>query len=100
MSSEVSRRTIFDQIKRLGLSMQVRVACYVWTREFTRDEYLRLLNTYSDHRSLDDERRARLFACTGDVIDKEFGAKVTRPYLSTLYLAKKRPELKIIEDRK
>jgi SAM-dependent methyltransferase len=78
-----------DQIARTGLFEQVRVARYKWTREFTRDEYLRLLNTYSDHRSLDDERRARLFAGIGDVIDKEFGGKVTRPYLSVLYIAKK-----------
>jgi hypothetical protein len=89
MSSEESRRTIFNQVARTGLFEQIRVEHYEWTREFTRDEYIRLLNSYSDHRSLDDERRARLFAGIGDVIGKEFGGRVTRPYLSVLYIAKK-----------
>ena len=63
---------------------------YSWSRDYTRDEYIQLLNTYSNHLSLEPKRRARLHAALGKLIDDEFGGVVARPYLSTLYLAKKK----------
>lgn len=58
-----------------------------WSREYSRDEYLRLLNTYSDHRRLDADRRAMLFDRLGRLIDAEYGGSVIRPYRSVLHLA-------------
>jgi SAM-dependent methyltransferase len=79
-----------EQIQQSGLFEPVVVKRYAWWKEYTRDEYLRLLNTYSDHLSLAHERRSQLYAAIGELIDREFGGVVTRPYLSTLHLARKR----------
>jgi len=54
------------------------------------DQYLKLLNTYSDHRNLDEERRSKLFTGVATLIEEEFGGTIVRPYLSVLYLAKKK----------
>ena len=49
--------------------------------------YLRVLNTYSGHRSLRDDRRERLFRGIADLIDSEYGGRIVKGYLTTLYVA-------------
>ncbi len=79
-------------LERTGLFEPIVERRYSWSKDYSREEYTQLLNTYSDHLSLEPERRARLYAALGDLIDTEFGGIVTRPYLSILYLARKRVE--------
>lgn len=52
---------------------------YPWQRIYTRDEWLDLLPTYSDHHLLPDDQRARLLAGIGTVID-EMGGTITASY--------------------
>jgi SAM-dependent methyltransferase len=67
----------------------VIVTTYPWFQAYTTQEYLRLLNTYSDHRNLAAEQRAQLFQGIADLIETKYGGTITKPYLAVLYLAKK-----------
>lgn len=67
------------------------VKTYAWSKTYTAEEYLRLLNTYSDHRSLPPEQRAQLFRELGDMIETRYGGTIAKPYLAVLYLAQKQP---------
>jgi SAM-dependent methyltransferase len=73
-----------------GLFGKVEVRRYPWSRVYTKEQYLKLLDTYSDHRSLEAPRRRELYDGIGELIEEEYGGAVTRPYLSVLYVAKKR----------
>ncbi|HEY6393824.1 MAG TPA: class I SAM-dependent methyltransferase, partial [Candidatus Binataceae bacterium] len=88
-ADEASRATV-EEIDRSGLFGEIDVRRYCWSREYSRIEYIKLLNTYSDNLSLDEVRRKRLFDETGEIIDAEYGGRISRPYLSTLYLARKK----------
>jgi SAM-dependent methyltransferase len=88
-SIEESIEATAQQIEQTGLFESVAVKRYPWSTDYTRDEYLRLLKTYSNHLSLERERRARLHAAIGALIDREFDGVVARPYVSVLHLAKK-----------
>lgn len=88
-SIEESIEATAQQIERTGLFGPIVVKRYAWSKDYSRDEYMRLLNTYSNHLSLEHARRARLHAAIGALIDREFGGVVVRPYLSVLYLVTK-----------
>ncbi len=62
---------------------------YPWSRTYTSDDYIRLLDTYSDHRSLPDGRRRELYSGVKRLIDERYGGRVERPYLSVLFVAEK-----------
>jgi SAM-dependent methyltransferase len=76
-------------INGTALFERVTVRRYGWSEWHTREQHIRLLNTYSSHRSLEESRRESLFTAIGDLIDRDFGGMVERPYLSVLFLAKK-----------
>jgi SAM-dependent methyltransferase len=75
-------------IKRSGLFNQVERLTWRWSREFTSEAYLRLLETYSDHRALPDRERRALMAAMRDTIDGRFGGVVQRVYWTHLHLAR------------
>lgn len=79
-----------DCINKTGLFEKVQVKRYTWSRVYSTNQYLKLLNTYSNHKSLDDCRRIQLYAGIRNLIDEEYGGSVMRPYLSILYVAKKK----------
>jgi hypothetical protein len=51
--------------------------------------YARLLNTYSDHRSLEPAVRARLLGGIADLIDARFGGRIVKGYLTVRHLARR-----------
>jgi SAM-dependent methyltransferase len=67
----------------------VEFLCEQWQKRFTRQEYLTLLNTFSPHRRLPEERCSRLFTAIGELIDAEYGGYVEQPYLTRLCMARK-----------
>jgi len=83
-------RSTVQDINKTGVFEKVLVKQYPWSKAFDKAQYLQLLNTFSGHRDLEKSRREKLFAGIGDLIEKEFGGTIMRPYLSVLYLAKKR----------
>jgi SAM-dependent methyltransferase len=76
-------------INSTGLFEKVLVKQYGWSAKFTAEQYLKLLNTFSDHRNLEDNKRTQLFKKINNLINEEYGGIVTRPYLTILYIAKK-----------
>jgi ferric iron reductase protein FhuF len=62
---------------------------YPWTKDYATDEYLTLLNTYSDHYTLEDEIKKPLFQEIGALIDRQYGGCITKPHLSVLFIARK-----------
>ena len=47
----------------------VTTRTYPWWQVYSTNDYLRLLNTYSDHRLLAEDQRSGLFAGLADLID-------------------------------
>jgi SAM-dependent methyltransferase len=88
--TEERMRATAQQINDTGLFQPVTVRCYPWMQEYTREQHLRLLNTYSGHHALEEPRRNRLFGEIGALIDRDFGGVVQRPYLSVLYIGRKK----------
>lgn len=82
---EVSGRA--EGIEESGLFGALVVRRYPWEAEYDAESYTRLLGTYSDHISLDDAVRDRLFRAIADLIDTEFGGRIVKGYVSVLYLA-------------
>jgi hypothetical protein len=73
-----------------GLFEKVVVKRYAWEQEYTAEQQVKLLNTYSDYRKLDQERRKELYNELTELIERKHGGKLTRPYLTVLYFAKKK----------
>jgi len=81
-----------QEINRTGLFGKVIVRYYPWSVEYDAGTYIKLLNTYSDHRLLPEEVRSALFAAITDLIERH-GRTFTKRYVAALHLAKKRPNL-------
>src|SRR5262249_45354664 len=64
------------------------VRTVTWSCTYTRDEWVALLGTHSDHRILPEEQRTRLHAAVGDVIDRH-GGRVDVVYDTTAYLSRR-----------
>jgi ubiquinone/menaquinone biosynthesis C-methylase UbiE len=67
----------------------VEVCTYPWTKTYSTAEYIRLLNTYSNHLALPEEQRRALYHAIADLIDTRFAGKVEKPYLTELFLGRK-----------
>jgi SAM-dependent methyltransferase len=87
-SDEIPDRT--GEIEGSGLFGAVTCRNYRWDETYDAEGYLRVLNTYSGHRSLRDDTRERLFCGIADLIDKRFHGRIVKGYLTTLYVALRR----------
>ena len=66
---------------------------YLWELEYTADEYVAVLSTYSGHIALPDEQRERLFARIRRRIEPR--GTVRKSYLTTLDVARTRPRRRL-----
>lgn len=62
---------------------------HAWEETYRDGDYLKLLHTYSDHRTLPEPDRTHFFRGIEDVVDR-FGGVVHRRYETLLLLARKR----------
>jgi len=85
-SDEDKIRARKEQIDATGLFGPVTVRQYRWSKCYSSDQYLKLLETYSDYRSLPDDRKRVLYDGVREVMN-QFGGTVTRPYLTVLFHA-------------
>lgn len=67
----------------------VTVRRYLWEAVYSAREYVHLLDTYSDHHSLPAPARERLYRGITDLIESKFGGKITKGYLTMLFMARK-----------
>ena len=84
---QVPSRT--PEIENSGLFEVEATRHYRWDETYDAAGYLRVLNTYSGHRSLSNHARERLFHGIADLIDQQFGGSITKGYLTTLYVAER-----------
>jgi hypothetical protein len=69
-----------------GTVQEVRQA---WDRTYRNGDYLRVLHTFSDHRTLPEPDRTHFFRAIADVVDR-FDGTVFRRYETLLLLARRR----------
>ncbi len=85
---EVTDRT--QEIRNTGHFGRIATRHYRWDETYDSEGYLRVLSTYSGHRSLRDDDRKRLFRGIADLIDTRFDGRIVKGYLTTLYVAQKK----------
>jgi SAM-dependent methyltransferase len=85
---DVGVRDCVEQLEASELFGEVEEIRHAWHRDYTRDQYLDLLDTQSNHRLLDPESRARLFDGVAQAIDA-FGGPMPVSYTTKLYMARK-----------
>jgi SAM-dependent methyltransferase len=85
---EVPDRT--EEIQNTNLFGSVTTRHYRWDVSYDSCGYLRVLSTYSGHRSLNDDTRRRLFRGLADLIDNSFDGHIVKGYLTTLFVAHRR----------
>jgi SAM-dependent methyltransferase len=88
-SLEEDIRLTETEIDQTGLFEPVLVKRYPWKKDYPTEVYLRLLNTHSDHRMLEESQKRGLFSEIGALINERYGGKITRLYLTVLYIASK-----------
>ena len=86
----IQKTLSFIEEKGMGLFEPARVIQYPWTAKYTAQQYITLLSTYSDHLSLKDDKRTRLFVGIREMIENRFGGTITRDYCTVAFIAKKK----------
>ena len=79
-----------DELGASGYFEAPVVRGYPWRARYDARGYLDLLNTYSGHISLPDDARAGLYGAIAELIDTRYGGAVTKAYLATLVVARRR----------
>jgi SAM-dependent methyltransferase len=80
-----------EEIEQSGLFGEVAVQRYVWGETYDADEYIALLETYSGHRTIEQERREQLYRALRRGIAARPGGRIRKDYLNILHVAKRRP---------
>jgi SAM-dependent methyltransferase len=78
-----------DEIEASGLFGPVAVRHYSWDEPYTAASYIAVLNTYSGHLALPDEKRRRLLDAIANLIDTRYGGRIVKGYGATLYVARR-----------
>ncbi|MDH3590422.1 MAG: class I SAM-dependent methyltransferase [Planctomycetota bacterium] len=87
LEERVRERTA--EIDATGLFGEVAVHRHRFDTHLDTAHYLGLIATYSDHIALADDARRRLFDGIAELIETCYGGSVTRPYVATLYRARR-----------
>ena len=85
---QILRRFGFNDLKDYGFT-DITMKLYDWTKTYTADEYLALLDTFSDHRHLPEENKTELYAGIKNVILRH-GGFYKADFTFQLYMGRKR----------
>jgi SAM-dependent methyltransferase len=77
------------EIHATGLFDEVQVRRYVWERNYTADEYIALLNTFSGHIAMETARREHLYGQVRERIARRPDRRVGRHWCSILHVARR-----------
>ncbi len=86
---ENSSMEFHDKLQKSGLFGEIRRGSYYFTESYDANAYVRLLSTYSDHITLDEETRSNLFTEIRKLIGKMPGGSITKEYETVLFTARK-----------
>jgi SAM-dependent methyltransferase len=75
------------EVERSGLFGPVSVRRYLWELEYTADEYVAVLQTYSGHRSIPEPERGELHERIRRRIESRPGGRIRYTYLGLLHVA-------------
>lgn len=75
------------EIDATGLFGDVQIRSHPWSVSYSRDTYLQLLSTYSDHIRLEPAAREALFADLGALIDRRFHGTVDKHHDALVVVA-------------
>lgn len=78
------------EIEESGLFEDVRIARYIWTDEYDADSHVALMQTASDHRLLEQQKREWLFSEMRRLIAARPGGRVTKHQLTILHVARRK----------
>jgi SAM-dependent methyltransferase len=84
-SIEIQTKKRYLEIESVKIFNDIKTFQYPFSIEYSTEEHLDLLNTYSDHRTLENETKTLLFRDIKEIIDKH-GGKVRKDYVAVLYL--------------
>ena len=87
--ADLSDGIVSAEIQASGRFGHLDARHYVWDVTYTADDYIAVLNTYSGHRALDDDRRERLLARIHRRIEARPEGTVRKTYLGMLYVAER-----------
>ena len=90
LNTEEKIKNLRDKMDPLSLFEDFEVRRYRWDRQYSSSEYLKLLETYSGHISLEENRKIELYEGIKEIIDNDYDGTIVRPYLSVLYIAEKK----------
>jgi SAM-dependent methyltransferase len=96
LADQVARHR--DALRSCDAFIDARELRHHWARTYAGDDYLKLLNTFSNHRSLPEPARSAFFEAVADVIGRTGGA-VHRKYETVLLLARTRGEAPAVDLR-
>ena len=75
-----------EEIEKSCLFKSVNVLQFPWIQWYATEQYLQLLETFSDHRTLLPETKSDLFSGIAEILARHGGGR-SKPYLTVLYLA-------------
>ena len=78
-----------EEIEASGLFGDMRSRRYVWELMYTADQYIDLLNTFSNHIAMEPEKREFLYRNVRERIGARTDPRVRRHWLAILNLARK-----------
>ena len=79
-----------DEIEGSGLFGPVVRRSLAWDQPYDTAGYIRVLDTYSTHRSLGEEARRRLYRGLSSLIEERYGGRIVKGYQTSLYVAPRR----------
>lgn len=78
------------EIEASGLFEDIRTERYLWTDQYDADSHVALMQTASDHRLLEREKREWLFAEMRRLIAARPGGRITKHQLTILHIARRK----------
>ena len=77
-----------DELISTGLFRNATLKEYSWQERYSSQDYIKLLDSFSDHRELPDSRREQLYEEVFKIIEAA-GGILHKPYITALYFAQK-----------
>ena len=77
------------EIEASGLFEHIQIARYLWTEEYDADSHVALMQTASDHRLLQEDKREWLFSEMRRLISARPGGHITKHQLTILHVARR-----------
>ncbi len=84
-----SDRVVAEEVQASGRFQSLSTRRYLWDVLYGADDYIALLDTYSHHRSLDDDTRGRVLERIHRRIEARPEPSVRKTYLAMLYVAER-----------